>query len=125
MYHKMRIRAALVGIESFSEEGLKSANKLWNPAGRKMVETIERIQDAGIVVLSSIICGLEPDTVHTIRTMREFALESGSILAQFHHLPSLPRNQRLLRNDQRLTRAAQNRVLFPSIRVNFGRSDSG
>ncbi len=83
MYHKMRIRAALVGIESFSEEGLKSANKQWNPAGRKMVETIERIQDAGIVVLSSVICGLESDTVDTIRTMREFALESGSILAQF------------------------------------------
>ena len=83
MYHKMRIRAALVGIESFSEEGLKSANKLWNPTGRKMVETIQRIQDAGIVVLSSIICGLESDTVHTVRTMRQFALESGSILAQF------------------------------------------
>jgi radical SAM superfamily enzyme YgiQ (UPF0313 family) len=83
MYHKMRIRAALVGIESFSEEGLRSANKLWNPTGRKMVETIHKIQDAGIVVLSSIICGLESDTVQTIRTMREFALESESILAQF------------------------------------------
>jgi len=83
MYHKMRIRAALVGIESFSEEGLRSANKLWNPTGQKMVETIHKIQDAGIVVLSSIICGLESDTVQTIRTMRGFALESDSILAQF------------------------------------------
>ncbi len=83
MYDKMGIRAALVGIESFSEEGLKSANKLWNPTGRKMVETIQKIQDAGIVVLSSIICGLEPDTAQTIRTIKEFALESGSILAQF------------------------------------------
>ena len=83
MYGKMGIRAALVGIESFTEEGLKSANKLWNPTGRKMVETIQKIQDAGIVVLSSIICGLEPDTAQTIRTMKEFALESGSILAQF------------------------------------------
>ena len=83
MYHKMRIRAALVGIESFSQEGLKAANKLWNPAGRKMVETIQQIQDAGIVVLSSIICGLESDTVQSLRSMREFALESGSVLAQF------------------------------------------
>jgi hypothetical protein len=48
-----------------------------------MVETIQKIQDAGILVLSSIICGLEPDTVKTIRTMRQFALESGSVLAQF------------------------------------------
>ncbi len=83
MYSKMGIRGALVGIESFAEEGLKSANKLWNPTGRKMVETIQKIQDAGIVVLSSIICGLEPDNVQTIRSIKEFALESGSILAQF------------------------------------------
>lgn len=83
MYHKMRIRAALVGIESFSEEGLRTANKQWNPVGRNMVETIQKIQDAGIVVLSSIICGLETDTVQTIRMMRKFALESCSVLAQF------------------------------------------
>jgi radical SAM superfamily enzyme YgiQ (UPF0313 family) len=83
MYEKMRIRAALIGVESFSEESLRSANKLWNPTGQKMVETIQKIQDAGILVLSSIICGLEPDTVQTIRTMRKFALESGTVLAQF------------------------------------------
>jgi radical SAM superfamily enzyme YgiQ (UPF0313 family) len=83
MYHKARLRGALIGIESFSEESLKSANKQWNPTGQKMVETIQKIQDAGILVLSSIICGLEPDTVQTIRTMRQFALESGSVLAQF------------------------------------------
>lgn len=83
MHDKMRIRAALIGVESFSEESLKSANKMWNPTGQKMVETIQTIQDAGINVLSSIICGLEPDTVQTIRTMKEFALESGTILAQF------------------------------------------
>ena len=83
MYHKARVRGALIGIESFSAEGLKSANKQWNPTGQKMVDTIQRIQDAGILLLSSIICGLESDSVQTIRTMREFALESGSVLAQF------------------------------------------
>jgi hypothetical protein len=69
MYHKMRVRAALIGVESFSEEGLKTANKRWNPVGRKMVETIQKIQDKGILVLSSIICGLDSDTVQTIRTI--------------------------------------------------------
>jgi radical SAM superfamily enzyme YgiQ (UPF0313 family) len=83
MYHKARVRGALIGIESFSEESLKSANKQWNPTGQKMVENIQKIQDGGILVLSSMICGLEPDTVQTIRTMRQFALESGSVLAQF------------------------------------------
>jgi len=83
MYHKMRIRTALIGVESFSEEGLKSANKQWNPAGQAMVDTIQRIQEHGILVLSSIICGLESDTVQTIRAMSTFARESGTILAQF------------------------------------------
>jgi len=83
MYHKMRIRTALIGVESFSEEGLKSAGKQWNPAGQKMVETIQRIQASGILVLSSIICGLESDTTQTIRTMSKFAKESGALFAQF------------------------------------------
>ncbi len=83
MVHQMRIRAALIGVESFSEEGLKSAGKQWNPVGRKMVETIQTIQKEGIIVLSSIICGLESDTVDTIRTMRKFAQESSTLLAQF------------------------------------------
>ena len=83
MHDKMRIRAALIGVESFSEEGLKSANKQWNPVGQKMVDTIRTIQDNGIFVLSSIICGLESDTVQSIETMRQFAKDSGSLLAQF------------------------------------------
>jgi radical SAM superfamily enzyme YgiQ (UPF0313 family) len=83
MYDKMRIRVALIGVESFSEEGLKSAGKRWNPVGQKMVEAIQQIQNSGIFVLSSIICGLESDTVQTIRTMRNFATESGTLFAQF------------------------------------------
>jgi len=83
MYEKMRVRAALIGVESFSEEGLKAIHKTWNPIGQKMVETIRQIQDQGIFVLSSIICGLETDTVGMIRTMREFAKNSGTLLAQF------------------------------------------
>src|SRR5947209_20515916 len=78
MSEKMRIRTALIGVESFSEEGLKSAGKLWNPVGERMVEAIQKIQDNGILVLSSIICGLESDTVGTIQTMRKFATESGT-----------------------------------------------
>ena len=83
LYRKMRIRTALIGVESFSEEGLKSAGKLWNPVGDKMVAAIQKIQATGIMVLSSIICGLESDTVDTIRTMRKFANESGTLFAQF------------------------------------------
>lgn len=83
MYEKMRIRTALIGVESFSEEGLKSAGKRWNPVGERMVEAIQKIQDSGILVLSSIICGLESDTVSTIQNMRRFATDSGTMFAQF------------------------------------------
>ena len=83
LYHKMRIRQALVGVESFSEAGLESANKEWNPAGEGMIDAIQQIQDQGIVVLSSLICGLESDTVDSLRRMREFAVRSGTLMAQF------------------------------------------
>ncbi len=83
MYEKMRIRTALVGVESFSAEGLAAVGKQWNPVGREMIEAIRTMQARGILVLSSIICGLESDNVATIRTMRDFAVESGSTLAQF------------------------------------------
>jgi radical SAM superfamily enzyme YgiQ (UPF0313 family) len=83
MYKQMRIRTALIGVESFSEEGLKSAGKEWNPVGQKMVDAISKIQQSGILVLSSIICGLESDTVRTIQDMKQFATESGTMFAQF------------------------------------------
>jgi len=83
MYDKMRLRAALIGVESFTEEGLKIANKTWNPVGQHMVEAIQKIQKHGILVLASIINGLESDTLATLRTMREFARASGTAFAQF------------------------------------------
>jgi radical SAM superfamily enzyme YgiQ (UPF0313 family) len=83
MAKQMRIKTALIGVESFSEEGLKSAGKEWNPVGQRMVEAIETIQNSGILVLSSVISGLESDTVQTIQTMRQFARESGTMFAQF------------------------------------------
>jgi hypothetical protein len=83
MYSKMRLRGALIGVESFTEEGLKNVNKTWNPAGQKMAEAIQKIQSHGIMVLASIIGGLESDTPTTFRTMRQFATASGTAFAQF------------------------------------------
>ena len=83
MYQKMRVRGALIGVESFTEEGLKNANKTWNPVGQRMVEAIQKIQSHGIFVLASVINGLESDTVETLQTMRQFAIASGTAFAQF------------------------------------------
>jgi radical SAM superfamily enzyme YgiQ (UPF0313 family) len=83
MYSKMRLRGALIGVESFTEEGLKNVNKTWNPVGQKMGEAIQKIQSHGIMVLASIIGGLESDTLTTLKTMRQFANASGTAFAQF------------------------------------------
>lgn len=83
MHNNMRMRGALIGVESFTEEGLKQANKTWNPVGQKMVAAIRKIQSHGIMVLASIICGLESDTLSTLQTMRQFAKDSGTAFAQF------------------------------------------
>ena len=83
MYSKMRLRGALIGVESFTEAGLKNVNKTWNPVGHKMAEAIQKIQSHGIMVLASIIGGLESDTLDTLRTMRQFANASGTAFAQF------------------------------------------
>jgi radical SAM superfamily enzyme YgiQ (UPF0313 family) len=90
MYHKMRIRQALVGVESYSREALNGINKRWNPAGEQMIEAVRRIQATGIVVLTSIICGLESDTADTLREMRRFAVDSGAAIAQFTIYNPLP-----------------------------------
>ena len=83
MYSKMRLRGALIGVESFTEAGLKNVNKTWNPVGEKMAEAIQTIQSHGIMVLASIIGGLESDTLITLKTMRQFANLSGTAFAQF------------------------------------------
>jgi radical SAM superfamily enzyme YgiQ (UPF0313 family) len=90
MYKQVQIRAALLGIESFSEETLAGANKAGNHSGRRMVETIRRFQERGIIVMGSFISGLESDTAQTLETTRRFAHESGALLAQFTHYGLYP-----------------------------------
>lgn len=83
MHDDMGVRGALIGIESFTLEGLKATRKMWNPVGNQMVNVIRAIQSHGIYVLGSIICGLETDTLETVGAMREFAKSSTMLFAQF------------------------------------------
>jgi radical SAM superfamily enzyme YgiQ (UPF0313 family) len=106
MRDRMRVRGAVIGVESFSEEGLDAVNKKWNPVGQGMVEAVRSIQDKGMFVLASIICGLESDTPVTIRTMRRFAVDSGALFAQFTMYNPLPGTQdyhEMLRDRNNLT----------------------
>jgi radical SAM superfamily enzyme YgiQ (UPF0313 family) len=90
MHDKMRIRGALIGVESFTQEGLEKVGKEWNPVGENMVRTIQSIQERGIFTLSTIMSGLECDTVETVRTMKAFAMRSGTALAQFTYYDIYP-----------------------------------
>jgi radical SAM superfamily enzyme YgiQ (UPF0313 family) len=83
MHEKMGVHGALVGIESFTAEGLEKTRKTWNPVGERMVNVIRTIQSHGIYVLGSIITGLETDTLGTLAAAREFAKSSGMLFAQF------------------------------------------
>lgn len=79
----MGVKAALWGVESFDEEGLKKIKKAWNPNEWKMVEAIQKVQGKGIYILGSMISGLETDTVGTLEMAGKFARESGMVMAQF------------------------------------------
>jgi hypothetical protein len=83
MHDDMGVRGALIGIESFTLEGLKATRKVWNPVGDRMANAIRAIQAHGIYVVGSIICGLETDTLETVGAMREFAKSSTMLFAQF------------------------------------------
>lgn len=82
-HEQTRVTAALVGVESFTDEGLKSVRKTWNKRGEEMLEVIRAIEGAGISVLASIIFGLPNDTPETAKTMRDFVQRSGATAAQF------------------------------------------
>jgi radical SAM superfamily enzyme YgiQ (UPF0313 family) len=82
-YDRMCVRAALVGVESFEDGGLKDVRKTWNKKGEEMLDVIRTIEATGISVLASIIFGLPSDTPETARNMREFAARSGATAAQF------------------------------------------
>jgi radical SAM superfamily enzyme YgiQ (UPF0313 family) len=83
MYRDMRMRAMLIGVESFTEDALASVNKKWNATGARMIEAIRKIQDHRMIVLTSIITGLESDTIESLAATRDFATASGALLAQF------------------------------------------
>jgi radical SAM superfamily enzyme YgiQ (UPF0313 family) len=83
VHDKAHVTAALIGIESFTDAGLKDVRKTWNKKGEEMLEVIRTIEAAGISTLASVIFGLPSDTPQTARTMREFVARSGATAAQF------------------------------------------
>jgi radical SAM superfamily enzyme YgiQ (UPF0313 family) len=85
-----RIRGALVGVESVTEEGLKAVFKNFNEAGEGLVTRLRAFREAGVYVLGSFIFGLPTDTPDTFKATADLAHRAGVSIAQFVMLTPLP-----------------------------------
>jgi radical SAM superfamily enzyme YgiQ (UPF0313 family) len=87
---RARIRGALVGVESVTEEGLKAVYKEFNNAGESLVDKLQAFRQAGIHVLGSFIFGLPTDTPDTFDATAALAQRAGVAFAQFVMLTPFP-----------------------------------
>src|SRR5206468_4181358 len=62
---RARIKGALVGVESVTEEGLKSVFKSFNSAGTDLAKRLRTFKEHGVHVLGSFIFGLPSDRQDT------------------------------------------------------------
>jgi radical SAM superfamily enzyme YgiQ (UPF0313 family) len=64
-----------IGIESLDNKNLKDVHKTWNQPD-KYIKAIEVLRKNGIMVSSSMMMGLDHDTIHTFRQVFDFIMES-------------------------------------------------
>ncbi len=87
---KARIKGALVGVESVTEEGLKDVYKGFNLHGQALVARLQQFKHHGIHVLGSFIFGLPSDRAETFNATVTLALEADVTFAQFVMLTPFP-----------------------------------
>jgi radical SAM superfamily enzyme YgiQ (UPF0313 family) len=87
---KARIKGALVGVESVTEEGLKSVFKDFNLAGENLAARLRMFKEHGVHVLGSFIFGLSTDREDTFDATAELAQASGMTFAQFVMMTPFP-----------------------------------
>ncbi|MDA2938849.1 B12-binding domain-containing radical SAM protein [Acidobacteria bacterium AH-259-A15] len=87
---KARIKGALVGIESVTEEGLKAVYKEFNCSGDRLVRQLQTFRQHGVYVLGSFIFGLPTDRPETFEATTTLAQEAELAFAQFVTLVPYP-----------------------------------
>jgi radical SAM superfamily enzyme YgiQ (UPF0313 family) len=87
---KARIKGALVGVESVTEEGLKSVLKEFNSAGDDLVTRLSTFKEHGVHVLGSFIFGLPSDHPDTFAATGALAKRAGVTFAQFVMMTPFP-----------------------------------
>ena len=88
---KARIRGALVGVESVTEEGLKSVYKDFNSSGESLAERLRTFKRHGVHVLGSFIFGLTTDRQDTFDATAALAKQAELTFAQFVTMTPFPR----------------------------------
>src|SRR5204863_1780176 len=88
--NRAKIRGALVGIESVTQEGLKDVYKGFNLAGDALVARLRTFRRHGVYVLGSFIFGLPSDRKETFDATVALAEASDITFAQFVLLTPYP-----------------------------------
>ena len=87
---KARIKGALVGVESVTEEGLKEVYKGFNLSGDALVDRLRAFRHHGVHVLGSFIFGLPSDRFDTFDATVKLAQKADVTFAQFVLLTPFP-----------------------------------
>jgi hypothetical protein len=87
---RAHIKGALVGVESVTEEGLKSIYKNFNESGESLVKRLQAFRENGVHVLGSFIFGLPGDRPDSFDATLKVAEEAGITFAQFVMLTPFP-----------------------------------
>ncbi len=87
---KARVRGALVGVESVTEEGLKAVYKDFNESGDQLIDRLRKFREHGVYILGSFIFGLPTDREDTFDATVELAQQADTMFAQFVMLTPHP-----------------------------------
>ncbi len=87
---RANVKGALVGVESVTEEGLKTVFKDFNVAGDALVDRLRKFVDNDIHILGSFIFGLSTDRDDTFEATADLASKAGLDFAQFVTLTPFP-----------------------------------
>jgi tRNA A37 methylthiotransferase MiaB len=87
---KARIKGALVGVESVTDEGLKEVYKGFNLSGDALVDRLRAFRHHGVHVLGSFIFGLPSDRKDTFEATVALADKADVTFAQFVLLTPFP-----------------------------------
>ncbi len=87
---KANIKGALVGVESATEEGLRSVFKGFNLSGDALAKRLQTFKEHGVHVLGSFIFGLPSDRENTFAATAKLARQADLTFAQFVMLTPFP-----------------------------------